>query len=136
MGNYVGSLATELKKTVKPLSGTKVASEEETKERKTKFLSILDKATDEFVARLEQGSIVISSMADLEKIIKLTLLASGEANNIVSESTETKESTSFDALNMNIDNIAQLLDSNDPDVKAVYDKLFNSYNDANDAATK
>lgn len=136
MANLVGSMATELKKTVKPLNATRVASDEETKERKTAFLDILDKATKEFASKLDKGSIVIKDMADLEKIVKLTLLVSGEANNITAaESTETTE-TKFDALNTNIDNVADLLDPNDPEVKAVFDKLFNKYNDANDEAIK
>jgi hypothetical protein len=36
------------------------------------------------------------------------------------------------AVNINIDKITDILDSSDPEVKAMYDKIFNKYNTAND----
>lgn len=134
MANYVGSMAAELKKTItKPLMDTKVATEEETKERKARFLNILDKSATEFLSKLDKGKIVINSTADLERIIKLTLLVSGEANSIVGkEGMETKETQNLDALNVNIEDISELLDKDDPEIKAVFDKLFYKYNDEND----
>jgi hypothetical protein len=134
----VSSLATELKKTVKPSSDTKVATIEDTKARKNKFLNILDEATQIFSDKLGKGNIIIKDVADLEKLIKLTLLVSGEANNIVGSeaTTETTETTKLNAINTDIDSVADILDPNDPEVKAVFDKIFNKYNDANDEAIK
>lgn len=134
MPGYVNSLATQLMKTVKPDITTQVATEEQTKERKAKFLSILDEATESFMDKLAKGSVSMNSLTDFEKIVKLTLLLSGEADSISGKSAQTETNTTVNSsVNPAIDNMADLLDVNDPDVQAVYDKIFNAYNDANDA---
>lgn len=134
---YIGSIATELKKTVSISKGTQVATEEETKIRKNRFLSILDKATATFLKKLEAGEISINNTADLERLVKLTLLLSGEADSIKGKEGTIEETTnaSTEALNSKITDIQDLLDMNNPNVKAIYDDIFNKYNDANDSIT-
>ena len=94
---YIGSIATELKKTISPCKRTNVTTEEETAERKTKFLNILDKSTEAFLKKLESGEITINTTADFERIVKLTLLLSGEADSIKGkeENTEQIQNTIF-----------------------------------------
>lgn len=131
---YIGSIATELKKTISPCKRTNVTTEEETAERKTKFLNILDKSTEAFFKKLESGEITINTTADFERIVKLTLLLSGEADSIKGkeENTEQTQSTVFSSLNPENNDITKVLNSDDPNVKAVYDIIFKKYNDAND----
>ena len=132
---YIGSVALELKKNVGTQKGTQVATEEETKARKSRFLSILDKATATFLKKLEAGEISISTTADLERLVKLTLLLSGEADSIKGKegtSEGISGSLSVGALNPEIDEIKDLLNMDDDNVKAIYDQIFNKYNDAND----
>lgn len=134
---YIGSIATELKKTVGTSNNTQVATVEETKVRKSRFLNILDKATTTFLKKLEAGEISINNTADLERLVKLTLLLSGEADSIKGKESSTEETTSVtaEALNPDITDIKDVLDINNPNVKAIYDSIFNKYNDANDSIT-
>jgi hypothetical protein len=81
MAGYVGSMATQLRKTVKS-SNASASTPEESLARKSKLLGILDTAINQFLDNLEKGKISLTNTADLERLVKLTLLLQGEANNI------------------------------------------------------
>ena len=64
----VGSIATQLKKTVTSSTSTQVATPEETAQRKSKLLGILDKSADVFLEALNNGTAEIKTSADFERI--------------------------------------------------------------------
>lgn len=128
----VGSVATQLKKTITS-SSTQAATPEETVQRKSKLLSILDKSADAFLSALVNGTAEIKTSADLERIVKLTLLLSGEADTIQGKASSVEEeSTTSVSAEISMSKVEEILDTNDPYVKAIFDKLYKGYNEIND----
>lgn len=129
----VNSVASQLKRTVKPISDTNPATPEQTKQRKQKLLGILDKSADEFLNALSKGEAELKTSADLERIVKLTLLLSGEADTIQGSSAmeETINDTKLMA-ELNMSKVEDILNPDDPAVKEIYNKLFEGYNNIND----
>ena len=130
----VNSVASQLKRTIQPVIDTNPATPEETKQRKNKLLTILDKSADVFLEAVSKGQEDIKTSADLERIVKLTLLLSGEADTIQGKSAtkETVEGVAATA-QVSMSKVEQILDPNDPDVKNIFNKLFEGYNAMNDA---
>lgn len=129
----VNSVASQLKRTVKPISDTNPATPEQTKKRKQKLLDILDKSADEFLNALSKGEAELRTSADLERIVKLTLLLSGEADTIQGNSAmeETVNDTKLMA-ELSMSKVEDILNPDDPAVKEIYNKLFEGYNSIND----
>lgn len=128
----VTSVSTQLRKSIALNSATQAATTEETIARKKKLLSILDVSTDKFEANLKKGLVNLDSSIDLERIVKMMLLLSGEAETrIGKEPTEELEQKEIVA--KDISRIRDLIQEDDPDVMAVFNKVFKGYNDMNDA---
>ena len=129
----ISSVTARIKNTTYESSSTQVATKEETVERKKKYLSILDKAIDKIADNLESGKMSLDSSLDLDRIIKLSLLVSGEADSITGKSgKETTQEMDVEAKKLSMSKIESILDLEDPEVKAMYDKLYESYNKLND----
>lgn len=124
------SSATSRIRSVTSLNGVQVTTPEETQQRKRSFLDALDTIAANFKKGVETGKIQITSMADFEKLVKLVLLLSGEADSISGKATETEVAT--ETMRMSISKIEEILNEDDPDVIAMYNKLYDKYNELND----
>jgi hypothetical protein len=110
-----------------------VATPAETVERKKVFLEVLDKATEQIIKNLEDGKMSLDSSLDLDRVIKLSLLVSGEPDSIHGKSgSESVSEAELEAQKLSMSKIEAVLDVDDPDVKAMYDKLYENYNKMND----
>lgn len=130
----VTSVSASLKKTVTQ-NNTQVVSEEEIKSRKRDILTVIDQSLELFKKSLAEGKVFMDTSLDLERIVKLMLLVSGEADHIAGKPHgEQEQSTVVTAQSPEIamSKIEQILDENDPDVKAMFDKLYQGYNNIND----
>lgn len=112
-------------------NGVKVATVEETKERKKKFFEIIDKATTKFLQNLEEDKVDLTSTLDLERLVKMALVLSGEADSIVGGVGET--SISAEA-KLSMSKIDEILNMDDPSVQAMFQRIYTGYNELNDAA--
>ena len=129
----VSSVTARIKHMVYEGSTNEVATPEETVARKKLYLGILDKAMAKIEENLDNGKMTLETSADLDRVIKLSLLVSGEANAIVGKSgTESVNETDIEARQLSIDKLERILDLNDPEVQAVYNKLYENYNIVND----
>ena len=130
----VSSVSTQLKKTV-PVGNTQVISPEELKDKKQKLLSVIDTATEQFIQNLADKKVELTSSLDLERLIKLTLLLSGEADSITGSSlhqAEVSTSIGVDNAEISMSRINEILNLDDPEVKSMFDKLYEGYNQLND----
>lgn len=128
----VSSMTARIKNTVYEC-GDQVSTPEETLTRKRKFLSILDKATEKIIENIDSGKMALDTSLDLDRVIKLSLLVSGEADSITGKSgRETTNELEIESKKLSMAKIESILDLEDPEVKAMYDKLYDSYNKLND----
>lgn len=131
----VSSVSSRIKQTVSD-NGIVVTTAEETANRKKNFLVMLDKATEQFTKNLEKGKVELNTTVDLERLVKLTLLLSGEADSIQGNSKITETEASVEGNNLAISKVEEILDFDDPSVKEIFDKLYEGYNKLNDEASK
>lgn len=127
----VSSVSARIRQTV-PDNGVTVTTPEETTARKKIFLAMLDKATEQFTKALEKGKVELNSTLDLERIVKLTLLVSGEADSIQGSSKTTETETSVESAKIAMSKVEEILDSDDPTVSDIFNKLYEGYNKMND----
>lgn len=85
-------------------------------ERREKILVVLDKTLQQFSEKLDQGKIRINSTADLERIVR-SVSAIVEETSVPEETAKTAEVSIPD----------------DPELTTLYQKLYQKYNQANDA---
>lgn len=129
----VSSISSKMKSSVyESSSDTKVSTPEEIMNRKSTFLRILDKATEQFMQNLEENKIDLTTTLDLERLVKVTLLVSGEADSISGKSGKETVQEFESSSALPIEKIDQILNLDDPSVKEMYNKLFESYNKMND----
>ena len=121
--NTITSVASMLKRTT---NGTQPIPHEEVKQRKKKMLGIVDTALDQFKKDLESGKVELDSSLDLERLIKCSLILTGEADSITGKPNGQSEK-------VEISKIANILDENDPMVQTLFKKLYNGYNKMNDS---
>jgi hypothetical protein len=112
------------------LNGSQVATLEETKARKKKFLDTLDAISDKFQENVQTGKVQLTSMADFEKAVKLMLLLSGEADSISGKTSETE--VNAETMKLSISKIEEILQEDDPEVIAMYNRIYDKYNELND----
>ena len=93
---------------------------------------MLDKATEQFTKALEKGKVELNSTLDLERIVKLTLLVSGEADSIQGNSRTVETETSVEGAKIAMSKVEEILDSDDPIVTEIFNKLYEGYNEMND----
>lgn len=128
----VSSVTATLRKTI---NATQVSSEEEIVAKKREILGVLDSALDKFKANLENGTVPLNSTLDLERIVKLRLLVSGEADTIAGTPNgqiEQELSTGLSSASISMSKVDEILSLDDPTVQAMYDMLYNGYNQQND----
>lgn len=125
-------LVTSITSTVrKNLNSNRILTPEEIKEKKFDMLDIVDKALNQFSKNLKEGQVQLNSTLDLDRLIKLSLLLSGEPDAIVG-TQETSETTINSELDISLSKIEKILDLEDEEVKAMYDRIYNGYNQLND----
>ena len=129
----VSSISARIRNTVYENTTTEVTTPEETAGRKKLFLEVLDKAMEQIADNIESGKMALDTSLDLDRVIKLSLLVSGEADSITGKSgKETTQEIELESKKLSMSKIEQILDLDDPEVKAMYDKLYDSYNQIND----
>lgn len=127
----VTSVSTKLRKTIHP--DTQVVTPEEIKEKKKDLMSVVDSGIELFKKNLAEGKVDMSTSLDLERLVKLTLLLSGEADSVTGKPYgETDQETSITAQSISMSKIEEILDLNDPEVKSMYEKISKGYNELND----
>lgn len=132
----VSSVTTRIRNTVYNTNSTEVSSPEETVERKRDLLNLIDLAIPKLAENITSGELKLNTTTDLDRITRLALLLSGEAESVTgkagSETTQEEE----ESARLSISKIEQILNPDDPEVKAMYDKLYDSYNKINDEENK
>lgn len=129
----VTSISTTLRKTIQ--SPTQVVSPEEVKEKKKDLLGVIDQSLNIFKKNLEDGKVDMSTSLDLERLAKLMLLLSGEADSVMGrpQGEQVQDTTTtLQSIGVSMSKVDSILDLSDPTVKAIYDKLYSGYNTAND----
>lgn len=129
----VSSMSTVLRKSIQ--SSTQVVTPEQIKEKKLDWLGVVNDSLDLFKKNLIDGKVDMSSSLDLERLVKLGLLLSGEAETITGKPNSEQEVTAVDsvqAASANMSKIDEILDSDDPDVQSLFKKLYEGYNKKND----
>lgn len=129
----VSSMYTVLRKSIQ--SSTQVVTPEQIKEKKLDWLGVVNDSLDLFKKNLIDGKVDMSSSLDLERLVKLGLLLSGEAETITGKPNSEQEVTAVDsvqAASANMSKIDEILDSDDPDVQSLFKKLYEGYNKKND----
>ena len=127
----VTSVSTKLRKTIRP--DTQVVTPDEIKEKKKDLMSVVDSGIELFKKNLVEGKVDMSTSLDLERLVKLTLLLSGEADSVTGKPYgETDQETSIVAQSISMSKIEEILDLNDPEVKSMYEKISRGYNELND----
>ena len=128
----VTSVSTTLKKTIQ---STQVVTPEEVKKKKKDMLGVIDKSLDIFKRNLEDGKVDMSTSLDLERIVKLMLILSGEPDSVTGKPNgEQEQDTTIkaQAIGVSMSKIDEILNLDDPDVKNMFEKLYQGYNTAND----
>lgn len=129
----VTSVSTTLKKTIN--MNTQVSTPEEIKEKKRDMMGIVDSSLNLFKKNLMDGKVSIDSVLDLERLVKLQLLLSGEADSRVGKpygESEQETTVSSHTAHISMSKIEQILNLEDEDVKNMFNKLYEGYNEAND----
>lgn len=128
----VTSVSTTLKKTIQ---STQVVTPDEVKEKKKDMLSVIDKSLNIFKKNLEDGKVEMNTSLDLERIVKLTLLLSGEPDSVTGRphgEQEQDTTISAQSIGVSMSKVEEILSLDDPAVKTMFDKLYQGYNMAND----
>lgn len=126
----VSSISTVLKKTIH--SDTQVCIPEEVIKKKRDMLDIVDNSLKVFSRNLSEGRVDMTTSSDLERLVKLSLLLSGEADSITGKPANQVEENKLDSVEISMSKVEQILSPDDPEVKSLFDKLYNGYNEEND----
>lgn len=126
----VSSISTVLKKTIH--SDTQVCTPEEVIKKKRDMLDIVDNSLKVFSRNLSEGRVDMTTSSDLERLVKLSLLLSGEADSITGKPANQVEENKLDSVEISMSKVEQILSPDDPEVKSLFDKLYNGYNEEND----
>ena len=90
-------------------------------------VAALNMSGERFAQIGEDGKVELRSTLDLDRISRLLLLLSGEAESLTASETTVSAQASVD-----MSKATQILDVNDPKVKELYEQLYLGYNKAND----
>ena len=128
----VTSVSSTIRKTIQD---TQVVTPEEVKEKKKDVLGVIDQALELFKKNLVDGNVALNSSLDLERLVKLMLLVSGEADNITGKphgEQEQDTTVTLQTAGLSASKIESILNLDDPDVQSMFDKLYYGYNQEND----
>lgn len=126
----VSSYSTTLRKAV----GDEIATAEEMQERKKGVLSIIDDSLALFKNNLSAGNVSMTTSSDLERIVKLMLLISGEADSRAGKplgEVETETTITTPTSGISIDKIESILNTDNESVQDIYNKLYTAFNESN-----
>ena len=122
MGSSFITPSTKILGDLKPLNPLSI---EDTQNNKKHLLDVVNLSINKYKDNLNTGTIEIKSIADLEKLVKMSLLLTGEPDSITSTTNTTELGVTLESTNIQ-------LDLNDSSVKEVYEKLFGAYNEKNE----
>lgn len=126
----VSSYSTTLRKAV----GDEIATAGEMQERKKGVLSIIDDSLALFKSNLSAGNVSMTTSSDLERIVKLMLLISGEADSRAGKplgEVETETTITTPTSGISIDKIESILNTDNESVQDIYNKLYTAFNESN-----
>ena len=126
----VSSYSTTLRRAV----GDEIATAEEMHERKKGVLSIIDDSLALFKSNLSAGNVSMTTSSDLERIVKLMLLISGEADSRAGKplgEVETETTITTPTSGISIDKIESILNTDNETVQDIYNKLYTAFNESN-----
>ena len=126
----VTSVSSTIKRTIS--HSNQVITPEEVVKKKKDMLNVLDDALTNFKNNLSNGNVNMTTSMDLERLVKLTLLVSGEAESITGKPNGETEETTTQAIGLSTSKVESILDLGDPEVKSMFDKLYKGYNEEND----
>ena len=132
--HLVSSVSTKLKKTI-VAENTQICTDDEIQKKKKEMLNVIDQSLELFKRNLESGSVDMSTSLDLERLVKLTLLLSGQPDSITGKpngQSEQETTVTTQSIGLSMSKIEEILNLDDPEVKAMYDKISKGYNEAND----
>lgn len=128
----VTSVSSFIKKTTH-FNGESVTSKEDTCRRKRGFLEMLDEIGIQVAKQIKDGKIELTNTMDIERLIKLTLLVSGEADTIKGKVGSSESEIGVDtSAKLSMSQVESILSLEDPEVVAMYEKLYKGYNELND----
>lgn len=98
---------------------------EEMSSKRAEMIDVVDNAIAQFKEKLDSGYIKIDSIGDLERLVKLMLLLTGEPDRLVGLESPTEDNDTVGVL--------QMIDRDSPEMKALYEKVSNQLNVINDS---
>lgn len=128
----VTSVSTRLRETINQVD-TQAVTPDEIKTKKRNMLNIVDQSLNLYLKNLKTGKVDMSTSTDLERLVKLTLLLSGQADSVTGRPYgEQDQETVTTTSDLSISKIEEILNLDDPEVKSMFDKISEGYNKAND----
>lgn len=118
-------LITSVAAVVKSVQDTRPFTADEVRAEKREMYAVLKDSFAVYIDKLKNGDVDMSSSLDLDRLIKGMLLVMGEPDG-VPQASEQQTVVTF----------AEPLSLDDPDVKSVYERLTESYNEANDQESR
>ena len=104
---------------------TNPLSPEQIRQRKIEMLGVVETGLEQFTTALVNNEIKMDSTLDLERLVKLAMLLSGEPDTVVGTPTNQVEVTEQNTLE-------SMLDENDDITNALVRELYERYNEQND----
>lgn len=117
-------LITSVASVVKNVIDTRPFDVDEIRAEKREMHRVLKDAFAVFTEKLKMGAVDLSTSLDLERLVKLRMLIMGEPEG-VAQTSEQETVVTF----------SQPLSLDDPDVRSVYKRLTESYNQQNDGGS-
>lgn len=114
-------LVTSVASVIKSVQDTRPFTPEEVRAEKRGMYEVLKDSFGVYIAKLRAGEVELSTSLDLDRLIKAMLLVMGEPDG-TPQTEETQTVVTF----------AEPLSLDDPDVRSVYERLTESYNEHND----
>lgn len=114
-------LVTSVASVVRSVQDTRPFTADEVRAEKRVMHGILKDSLRIFSDKLKSGEVEMSTSLDLERLVKMMMLIMGEPDGVPQADVKQTVVT-----------FAEPLSLDDPDVKSVYERLTESYNDHND----
>ena len=116
-------LVTSVASVVRSIQDTRPFTPDEVRAEKRLVHGILKDSLGIYIDKLKNGEVDISTPLDLERLVKMMMLIMGEPDGVPQVEEKQTVVTFADPLSLD-----------DPDVKSVYDRLTESFNEHNDEA--
>lgn len=103
-----------------------VLTQDEVDKQKKEILAVVNEALTLFKTNLANGTVRMESSLDFERMMKCYLVLTGQPDTIVARANEETSAS------LTMSKVEDILDENDKDVMAMFEKLYAGYNKKND----